>query len=69
VVVLSLQKVYRKGDETIKLITKQEAYQMRKEMGNSYVVKTHSRYPKYYLVESPRALKALEQYRESIVVG
>jgi len=42
---------------------------MRKEMGNSYVVKTHSRYPKYYLVESPRALKALEQYRESIVVG
>lgn len=47
-------------------ITKNEAFEMRKVCGADSVKMSHSRYPKYYLVETGRNLKALEKYRKSI---
>lgn len=47
-------------------ISKNEAFEMRKQCGSHSVKHTWSRHkPKtYYLVENPRNLKALENYRK-----
>ena len=44
-------------------ITKQEAFQMRKTLGEKYVKKSYSKHPSYYLVELPFTLAALNKYR------
>ena len=51
--------------KVIKLITKQEAFEMRKVIGSENVKKSKSRHPKYYLVESKYNLNALRKYRNS----
>ena len=54
-----------KEEKTILLINKEEAYAMRQQLGEHTVNKTHSKHPSYYIVENPKYLKALEQYRLS----
>ena len=50
------------------LITKHEAFAIRDQGLQKYVKKSASRHPKYYLVESQKALNALDQYRRSKIV-
>ena len=50
------------------LITKHEAFAMREQGLQNYVKQSASRHPKYYLVESLKALNALERYRQSKIV-
>lgn len=42
----------------ILLITKQEAFDLRKIINPNAIKKSHSRYPHYYIVESNNNLKA-----------
>lgn len=49
----------------MQLITKQEAFMLREQGLQNYVKRSKSRHPKYYLVESQKALDALEKYRNS----
>lgn len=51
--------------KVIKLITKQEAFEMRKRLGEENVKKSKSRHPKYYLIESKYNLNTLMKYRKS----
>lgn len=53
----------------MKDISKKEAFEMRKICGEKNVKKSHSRNPKYYLVENPKNLQALEKYRKSITIN
>jgi hypothetical protein len=46
-------------------ITKDEAFAMRKQIGDYAVKSSHTKHPKYYLVENPKFLKTLERYRKS----
>ena len=50
------------------LITKNEAFAMREQGFKNYVKKSASRHPKYYLVESDKALNALRKYRQSKII-
>ena len=52
----------------MQLITKQEAFKLREQGLQNYVKRSKSRHPKYYLVESKKALDALEKYRKSKTV-
>ena len=52
----------------MQLITKQEAFKLIEQGLQNYVKRSKSRHPKYYLVESKKALDALEKYRESKMV-
>ena len=52
----------------MKDISKKEAFEMRKVCGEKNVKKSHSRSPKYYLVESQQNLEALENYRQSKIM-
>ena len=45
-------------------ITKTEAIAMRGKCGAGSVKKSYSKHPTYYLVESYKNLKKLEQYRK-----
>ncbi len=49
-------------------ITKNEAFAMRKQCGAVNVKKSYSKHPTYYLVESYKNLKKLEQYRKEHTV-
>ena len=31
--------------------------------------KSHSKHPKYYLVENPKAVQVLEEYRKSLIIA
>lgn len=53
----------------MQLITKSEAFEMRKQGLKKYVKSSKSRHPKYYIVENVNALNALCKYRESKTVG
>ena len=50
-------------------ITKQEAFQMRKILGEEYVKKSYSKHPSYYLVELPFTLAALDTYRNGKITN
>ena len=50
-------------------ITKQEAFQMRKILGEEYVKKSYSKHPSYYLVELPFTLAALDKYRNGKIAN
>ena len=52
----------------MQLITKHEAFAMREQGLQNYIKRSKSRHPKYYLVESKKALDALEKYRQSKTV-
>ena len=52
----------------LQLISKKEAFAMREILGVNSVVMSHSRKPKYYLIEDKKNLAALDEYRKSIVV-
>ncbi len=49
-------------------ITKNEAFAMREQCGAVNVKKSYSKHPTYYLVESYKNLKKLEQYRKEHTV-
>lgn len=49
-------------------ITKDEAFAMRKMFGDSAVNMSHSKHPKYYLVENRKFLSALNDYKKSKIV-
>ena len=51
--------------KVIKLITKQEAFEMRKMLGEENIKKSKSRHPKYYLVETNYNLNVLRKYQNS----
>lgn len=53
----------------MQLITKHEAFAMREQGLQSYVMKSKSRHPKYYIVEDKRALSALEIYRKNRIIN
>ena len=53
----------------MQLITKYEAFAMREQGLQNYVMKSKSRHPKYYIVEDKRALSALEKYRQSRIIN
>lgn len=57
-----------KGTVIIKEIRKHEAFALREGNLEEYVKHTYSRKKKYFVVESNKALKFLECYRESIRV-
>lgn len=50
------------------LLNKDEAFKMREQGLQHYVKKSHSKHPKYYLVEAKKALDALEKYRKSKII-
>lgn len=50
------------------LISKREAFELRKICGSESVKKSHSRYPKYYLVEGYDNLKQLRKLRRNQTV-
>ena len=50
------------------LLTKSEAFGLREQGLHNYIKKSASRHPKYYLVEAPKALNALEEYRKSKLI-
>lgn len=52
----------------ILLITKNEAFAMRKIVGEDKVKKSYSGNPHYYLVEDYAAMNALKEYRKSHIV-
>lgn len=52
-------------DKKIINITKDEAFAMRKKIGSYAVNMSHTKHPKYYLVENPKFLTTLEKYRKS----
>ena len=52
----------------ILLITKAEAFAMRKIVGEDKVKKSYSGNPHYYLVEDYAAMNALKEYRTSHIV-
>lgn len=52
----------------ILLITKNEAFAMRKIVGEDKVKKSYSGNPHYYLVEDCAAMNALKEYRTSHIV-
>lgn len=47
------------------LISKDEAVLMRKTFGMDAVKQSHTKHPKYYLVENRKFVKKLEAYRKS----
>lgn len=53
----------------ILLITKNEAFVMRKIVGEDKVKKSYSGNPHYYLVEDYVAMNALKEYRKSHIVA
>ena len=53
----------------MQLITKSEAFEMRKQGLEKYVKSSKSRHPKYYIVEAQYALGCLNRYRENKTVG
>lgn len=53
----------------ILLITKNEAFAMRKIVGEDKVKKSYSGNPHYYLVEDYAAMNALKEYRKSHIVA
>ena len=65
---LVIREIYAKDVTFILEISKQEAFDMRKIVGESNVLKSHSRHAKYYLVESNYNLRALNKYRKSKLV-
>lgn len=65
---LVIREIYVKDVTFILEISKQEAFDMRKIVGESNVLKSHSRHAKYYLVESSYNLRALNKYRKSKLV-
>ena len=61
----------KKGLNIIIQITKQEAFQLQDigyKFGNEGIHKSQSRYPKYYLTETSKALKDLKQIRKTKVI-
>lgn len=52
----------------MKLLRKDEAFALREQGFNKYIKKSASKHPKYYAVENPRVLDALDSYRKSKVV-
>ena len=54
---------------TIVIITKNEAFEMRKLLGDENVKKSYSKHPTYYLIESRNNLKCLDKYRKEHVVS
>ena len=65
------QKKIKKGLNVIIHISKQEASQLQNmgyKFGNEGIHKSQSRYPKYYLTETPKALKDLEKIRNAKVI-
>lgn len=61
--------IYNKKEvKNIIPITKNEAFAMRKILGNESVKKSHSRNPKYYIVESKNNLQTLYQFQKSKIV-
>lgn len=64
--------LYRKKENIIILITKQESIELQK-LGHKFgsdgnLHKSKSRHPKYYLTESKKALIDLEKIRKSRIV-
>lgn len=53
----------------ILLITKNEAFAMRKIVGEDKVKKSYSGNPHYYLVEDSHTTKALEDFRKNHIVA
>lgn len=53
----------------ILLITKNEAFAMRKIVGEDKVKKSYSGNPHYYLVEDTHAVKTLEDFRKNHIVS
>ena len=53
----------------ILLIRKDEAIAMRDTLGFDAVKQSHSNHPKYYLVESRKNLKTLDNYRKNKCKG
>lgn len=49
-------------------VSKSEAFAMRKKGLEKHIKSSHSRYKKYYMVEDPRSLAVLENYRKEKVV-
>ena len=58
-----------KDVKIILLITKAEAFAMRKIVGENMVKKSYSGNPHYYLVEDHAAMSALKEYRKSHIVA
>ena len=52
----------------MKLVTKTEAFALRKQGLQDYVLMSRSNHPKYYIVEDEKALNALDKYRKSKIV-
>ena len=52
----------------ILLISKTEAFAMRKLVGEDKVKKTYTNNPHYYLVEDGHAIKVLKDYRKNHIV-
>lgn len=50
-------------ENDILLISKDEASVMRKQFGNYVVRQSHTKHPKYYLIENQKYLEYLEGYR------
>ncbi|RHP47038.1 hypothetical protein [Clostridium sp. AF32-12BH] len=50
-------------------ITKNEAFAMRKILGEHLIKKSYSSNPHYYLVEDGHAVKALEDFRKNNIVA
>ena len=59
------QIIQRKKWNIIKIITKKEAFMLRKKGFAGYVLNGHGSYKNYHVVESPKILIFLEKYRES----
>lgn len=49
-------------------VSKREAFDLRKLIGEKYIKKSYSKHPSYYMVESERNLAALEEYRKSKII-
>ena len=49
-------------------VSKSEAFAMRKKGLEKHIKSSHSRYKKYYMVEDPRSLAVLENYRKEKIV-
>ena len=63
------RNTFRKKVIPIIKITKKEAFEMRKVLGEENVKKTYSKHPTYYLVETKYNLRCLEKYRKNHIVN
>ena len=62
------KKYFMKGSYFIIPISETEYKALKKILPNDYFMGMNCNYKKHYLVESQRALKALKDYQNSIVV-